>query len=207
MVLVHGFTRSRMTMSGHAAALAQAGLLALAPDLPFSLSATDNAAAIADLIALIRAGHVGSGHAAVDRVVLVGYSAGAIAALLAASSPGVVGYVALDPIDYPGGEGAAAARKLPVPAVLIHGRPSLCNVFRVAAKWADALPAIVFDRAIEDAGHCDFELPTDHGCTWFCGAADPLRQQQVGGALVGAVFTLLGLPAPAAESGSDDHPR
>ena len=199
VVLVHGFTRTRATMAGHAAALAQAGLLAVAPDLPYGLSAQDNAQALAELVAILRQGSQGGGvpHAPVARVVLVGYSVGALTALLAATSPGVVGYVALDPIDYPGGEGLFAAYRLNVPAVLVHGPPSLCNVFRIAARWAAVLPALVADRSIADAGHCDFESPTDRGCTWFCGAADPLRQGKVSAALLEAVADLLARGATA----------
>ncbi|TXC62077.1 hypothetical protein FSC37_23160 [Piscinibacter aquaticus] len=33
-ILSHGFTRSRQTLAGHAQALAEAGVLALTPDLP-----------------------------------------------------------------------------------------------------------------------------------------------------------------------------
>ena len=33
-ILLHGFTRSRRTLAGHAQALADAGVLALTPDLP-----------------------------------------------------------------------------------------------------------------------------------------------------------------------------
>lgn len=200
VVLVHGFTRTRATMAGHAAALAQAGLLAVAPDLPYGLSAHDNAEALAELVAMLRQGSLDTEfpQAPVARVVLVGYSAGALTALLAATTPGVVGYVALDPIDYPGGEGLAAARRLKVPAVLVHGPPSLCNLFRVAAPWADAVTALVADRSLDDAGHCDFESPTDRGCTWFCGEADPLRQGQVSAALREAVARLLPPAATAA---------
>jgi pimeloyl-ACP methyl ester carboxylesterase len=190
VVLVHGFTRTRATMAGHAEALADAGVLAFALDLPYGISAVDNAEVLGELIALIREGATGAA-APLERIVLVGYSMGGLVALLAAASPGVVGYVGLDPIDYPGGEGLAVASKLDTPAVLVHGPPSPCNVFRIAESWTSALPALVADRLIENASHCDFESPTDAWCTRFCSATDPHRQGLVRAALLAAVLGFL----------------
>jgi dienelactone hydrolase len=193
-VLAHGFMRSRATMADHAAALAHEGVLAIVPDLPYLTDSRDNARVLVELIAQIRAGAFAP---AVDRVVLVGFSAGGLATLLAASSPGVVGYVGLDPFDRPGGEGLAAAQTLLVPAVLLRGPPTFCNAYGISAPWGPVLSALVEERLIEGASHCDFEAPTDHWCTLFCGATDAARQQVVRDTLLKGAQRFLPLQVPA----------
>ena len=96
-ILSHGFTRSRTTLGGHAAALAANGILAVTPDMPYTFDFKRNAQGLSELVAMLRAG--GKFGAPVSRVVLVGFSAGALSSLLAAGTPGVVGYVGLDPFD------------------------------------------------------------------------------------------------------------
>jgi pimeloyl-ACP methyl ester carboxylesterase len=173
VVLVHGFMRTRATMADHAAALAADGVLAVVPDMPYVTDSRRNARALADLIGQLRAGTFAP---AVDRVVLVGFSAGGLAALLAAGTPGVVGYVGLDSFDRPGGVGLDAARKLSTPARLLRGPSSFCNAYGISTPWAGALKNLIEDRVIDGATHCDFESPTDRMCQVFCGTADPARQ-------------------------------
>lgn len=189
-VLSHGFTRSRTTMGGHASALAEVGVLAITPDLPFTFDFQRNAQALAGLVALLRTG--GELGPPVPRVVLVGFSAGALSSLLAAAAPGVVGYVGLDPFDRrvgdsPGALGLGFAPGLPTPAVLVRAPPSGCNAKSVAAPWAQALPALVADRVVDGASHCDFESPSDWVCQLACGAPDPVRQATVRSALMDAI--------------------
>jgi dienelactone hydrolase len=209
VVLSHGFTRSRTTLGGHAAALADSGLLALTPDLPHTFDFRRNAQALAELVALLL-GRTGPGPGLgkastgalvaelgppVERVVLVGFSAGGLSSLLAAGTPGVVGYVGLDPFDRVerGAAGAAAplglghARTLQTPALLLRAPPSRCNAESVAAPWGAALTRLQADTVIKGATHCDFESPTDWMCRWACGGADPGRQAQVRSALLEAV--------------------
>ena len=135
----------------------------------------------------------------VDRVVLVGFSAGALSSLLAAGTPGVVGYVGLDPFDRtrPDGQvalGMTVAPTLRTPAVLVRAEPSRCNAQAVAAPWAGALPALQSDIVIASASHCDFESPTDWICALACGPADEARQARVGEVLR---TTVRGWLAPA----------
>ena len=73
------------------------------------------------LVARLREGAWGH---RVERVVLVGFSAGGLSALLAAGTPGVAGYIGLDAFDRPSGAGREAARALVVPAILLHGPPA-----------------------------------------------------------------------------------
>lgn len=189
-ILSHGFTRSRRTMSGHAQALADAGVLALTPDLPCTFDFRCNARALAALVASLRAG--GTYGVPVDRVVLVGFSAGGLSSLLAADTPGVVGFVGLDPFDRAmSGEverlGLAAASRLRTDVLLLRAPPSRCNADAAAAPWGNALPLLWRDELIADASHCDFESPTDWVCRLACGDADPARQQQVRQGLLDAV--------------------
>ena len=212
VVLSHGFTRSRSTLGGHAAALAATGVLALTPDLPHTFDFRRNAQGLAELVAMLRgaaadgtpspAGARSRGVDAaalggpVERVVLVGFSAGALSSLLAAGSPGVVGYVGLDAFDRiergPEGGGTQAlglehARTLKTEALLLRAPPSRCNAQAVSAPWGAALPALRADTVIDGATHCDFESPTDWMCRIACGDADPARQARVREALLQAV--------------------
>lgn len=182
VILSHGFTRSRRTLAGHAQALADDGVLALTPDLPCTFDFRCNARALAALVGLLRAGGIFG--APVDRVMLVGFSAGGLSSLLAADTPGVVGFVGLDPFDRTmSGEaerlGLTAAGRLRTEVLLLRAPPSRCNAEAVAAPWGTALPALWRDELIADASHCDFESPTDWMCRWACGETDPARQQRV----------------------------
>jgi dienelactone hydrolase len=189
-ILSHGFTRSRTTLGGHAAALAAAGVLALTPDLPYTFDFRRNAQGLAELVGLLRAG--GEFGTSVERVVLVGFSAGALSSLLAAATPGVVGYVGLDPFDRVASDGTSAlgldfAPTLRTESVLLRAPPSRCNAQAVAAPWRKALPALLSDRLIDGASHCDFESPTDWMCRVACGDTDPARQQLVRETLMQAI--------------------
>jgi len=96
-ILTHGFTRSRTTMGEHAQALAARGILALTPDMPCTFDFRCNASAITEMVSLLRNTTAFGGSS--QRVMLVGFSAGGLSSLLAADTPGVVGYVGLDPFD------------------------------------------------------------------------------------------------------------
>jgi dienelactone hydrolase len=190
VILSHGFTRSRTTLGGHAAAIAEAGAIALSPDLPYTFDFRRNAQGLSELVARLRAG--GTFGPPVERVVLVGFSAGGLSSLLAASTPGVVGYVGLDPFDkVERGEGGALGRdfapSLKTEALLLRAPPSRCNAQAVAAPWGRLLPRLLQDTVIEGASHCDFESPTDWMCRWACGETDPRRQAAVRAGLMEAV--------------------
>ncbi|MCK7500859.1 MAG: alpha/beta hydrolase [Comamonadaceae bacterium] len=158
-------------MADHAAALAAEGVLAVTPDLPYVTDSRKNARALADLIGQLRAGLLGP---PIERVVLVGFSAGGLSSLLAADAPGVVGYVGLDAFDRPGGVGLEAARRLTIPARLLRAPAVVLQRLRHRrAVVRRALRGLVEDRVIEHASHCDFESPTTRACEMFCGNTDP----------------------------------
>jgi dienelactone hydrolase len=189
-ILSHGFTRSRTTLGGHAAAIAAAGVLAITPDMPYTFDFNRNAQGLAELVALLLAG--GEFGAPVSRVALVGFSAGGLSSLLAAATPGVVGYVGLDPFDRvaPDRKGALGldfAPNLKTEAILLRAPPSRCNAQSVAAPWGQALPALLSDRVIEGASHCDFESPSDWMCRLACGETDPARQAVVRATVIEAM--------------------
>ena len=208
-ILSHGFTRSRTTLGGHAAAIAATGILAITPDMPYTFDFNRNAQGLAELVALLRAG--GEFGAPVSRVVLVGFSAGGLSSLLAAATPGVVGYVGLDPFDRvaPEGKGALGldfAPGLKTEAILLRAPPSRCNAQSVAAPWGQALPALVSDRVIEGASHCDFESPSDWMCRLACGETDPDRQAVVRTTLIEAMDRWLPREVRSADQPIDRDP-
>jgi dienelactone hydrolase len=178
-ILTHGFTRSRTTMGEHAQDLAARGVLAITPDMPCTFDFRCNASAIAEMVSLLRnTATFGSSN---QRVMLVGFSAGGLSSLLAADTPGVVGFVGLDPFDRVLSNeteraGITASRKLATEALILRAPASRCNANAVAAPWGAELKALWRDDLIVGASHCDFEAPTDWKCRLACGESDPARQ-------------------------------
>ena len=181
-ILTHGFTRSRTTMGEHAQALAARGVLAITPDMPCTFDFRCNASAIAEMVSLLRNTTTFGGSN--QRVMLVGFSAGGLSSLLAADTPGVVGFIGLDPFDRVLSNeteraGITASRKLTTEALILRAPASRCNANAVAAPWGTELKALWRDELIAGASHCDFEAPTDWKCRLACGETDPARQLQV----------------------------
>jgi dienelactone hydrolase len=181
-ILTHGFTRSRTTMGEHAQVLAARGILAITPDMPCTFDFRCNASAITEMVSLLR--NTTTFGSSSQRIMLVGFSAGGLSSLLAADTPGVVGFVGLDPFDRVLANdteraGIRASRNLTTEALLLRAPASSCNAKAVAAPWGAELKALWRDDLIAGASHCDFEAPTDWKCRWACGDTDPARQLQV----------------------------
>ncbi len=181
-ILTHGFTRSRTTMGEHAQALAVRGVLAITPDMPCTFDFRCNASAIAGLVNLLR--NTDTFSSSSQRVMLVGFSAGGLSSLLAADTPGVVGFVGLDSFDRVLSNeteraGITASRRLTTEALLLRAPASSCNAKAVAAPWGSEMKTIWRDELIASASHCDFEAPSDWKCRLACGDTDPARQLQV----------------------------
>lgn len=181
-ILVHGFTRSRTTMSQHAQALAQQGLIALTPDMPCTFDFRCNARSIAGLVNKLR--NTEKFGESVGRVMLVGFSAGGLSSLMAAETIGVVGFVGLDPFDRPASHknellGVATAKSIDVESLLIRAPASQCNAHSIASAWHTELKNLWRDELISGASHCDFEAPTDWICRMLCGQTDPSRQRMI----------------------------
>jgi hypothetical protein len=120
---------------------------------------------------------------------LVGFSAGGLSSLLAADTPGVVGFVGLDAYDHLLSNqserlGIVAARRLAIEALLLRAPASSCNAQSVAAPWGLEFKALWRDELIAGATHCDFEAPTDWMCRLACGDTDAARQSIVRQALL-----------------------
>lgn len=174
-VIAHGFARSRGQHVVLAARLAQAGFLVAVPTLPHWVRHAANADAIVAIVAAV---------AAEERletlpVVLIGTSAGGLAALLAADRvPRLALWVGLDPVDA-FGQSRDAARNLRAPAIVLRAPNGACNVVGSARRIAAWLPDGHTEQRIDGASHCDFEDTTNWRCESICGAADAARQSLI----------------------------
>ena len=188
-ILTHGGFRNSKTMAEHARALAERGVLTLAPNMPCTFDHRCNARAIVQLVHLLRS--TPTFGASTQRVMLVGFSAGGLSSLLAADTPGVVGFVGLDAYDHllPNQSerlGIVAARRLAKEVLILRAPASSCNAQAVAASWSLEFKALWRDELIAGATHCDFEAPTDWRCRLACGDTDASRQSMVRQALLDA---------------------
>ncbi|MCA9706469.1 MAG: alpha/beta hydrolase [Myxococcales bacterium] len=163
VVLAHGFQGNRGTMAGWAEHWASWGVRVVAPDLCHaSIIDTDHPQNGDDLRALVTALGLGP-------VIYAGYSAGGLAAVLAASEDGqAVALLGLDMVDA-SGLGLAAAPGVAAPAFDIVGEPSMCNTTN---NGLAVFGATADGRAlrITDADHCDFQSPADFLCGLTCAA-------------------------------------
>jgi hypothetical protein len=158
-IVAHGWTRSREQHRDLGIALAEAGVVAVIPDLPNVVNLWGNGSAIVDLARQLEAGALGL------------LPAGGLATVLAATKlPGIAGWIGLDPVDRMG-TGIYAASSLEVPAIVLFGDASACNLAGSARTFARSLPRLVRAKKFEGASHCDFEGPTDSFCQRLCGRA------------------------------------
>jgi predicted dienelactone hydrolase len=171
-VIAHGFARSREQHVVLAASLAQAGFLVAVPALPHWVRHEANADAIVALVAAVAADE----RLETLPVVLIGTSAGGLAALLAADRvPRLALWVGLDPVDALG-QSRKAARRLRASAVVLRAPNGACNVVGSARRIAAWLPDGHLEQRIDGASHCDFEDTTNWRCESICGPADAARQ-------------------------------
>ena len=158
-IVAHGFGRSRHRHYDLGRALAEAGVVAIVPDLPNVMDLWANGDAVAALVARVESGALGLPPVPRSRIVLMGTSAGGLATLLAADRmPGLAGWVGLDPVDRTG-TGAEAAARLAVPAIVLLADNAHCNLFGSGRALARAAARLVRTTKIEGASHCDFESP------------------------------------------------
>jgi pimeloyl-ACP methyl ester carboxylesterase len=160
-LLGHGFLRDQRRMQGLAIDLAALGLPTATLDFcnmrPWRAGVQENAQ---DFVRL-------AGQLAAEEVVYAGFSAGGLAALLAAhQDPSSQAVFALDLVDY-AGVGRQAAAELQVPLAGLVGEASSCNRFNEAlAVYAAASNGVY--RQVAGASHCDFESPSDWVCSFVC---------------------------------------
>ncbi len=194
VILAPGFLRDRRHLSGLARALADHGIPAVTLALcsrPWDGALVRNALA---MIAVAR--RLGA-----RQVVYGGFSAGALAALIAGRlDPHTRGVLTLDLVDQ-AGLGVGMAHALDQPLLGLAGDPAACNAYSNGLKVFAASPGGRLAR-IPGAGHCDFESPTDWLCRSVCSGADrgsAARRAAIIEAAVAAVSDLVGLARPGAE--------
>ncbi|MEA3642066.1 MAG: alpha/beta hydrolase, partial [Lamprobacter sp.] len=162
VILAHGFLRSQQRMVGLAEAIAAEGVPVATLDF-CNMRFWDGRHQQngLDMIALAR--HLGAG----ADVIYAGFSAGALAALVAArNDPNALGAVTLDLVDAQG-IGQQAARNLNKPLIGLAGESTNCNAYDNARELFSATDQARLMR-IPGAGHCDFEAPTDALCELLC---------------------------------------
>ncbi len=161
VVLAHGFQGNRASMAGWADHWASWGLRVITPNLCHAtIVDADHAQNGADLRALVA-------ELSLPSPIYAGYSAGGLAAVLAAAEdPGATALLGLDMVDN-GGLGAGAAASVSVPALAIVAEPSQCNTTNNGLAVFAAMPEARALR-ITEADHCDFQNPADFLCGLTC---------------------------------------
>ena len=194
VLLAHGFKRNLATMRGWAEHWQALGIsttiMTFCNSSWFNGHHQRNAD---DLLAL--ATHLG-----MESVVYAGYSAGGLAAYLAAlQDPRTRAYLGLDAVDS-GNLAEDSTTLLQRPALFITAKPSLCNakgnLEHIIARYGAAQRI-----HIPEATHCDFEWPFDKRCNLVCGKNDE-AVRQAAQTRIQALATewLLSLPAVADEA-------
>jgi dienelactone hydrolase len=168
VILAHGFLRDLRSMRGWAEHFASHGFQAIAVSLcqstPFDGRHAGNAADLRVLLDTLAPDHPGPR-------VYAGFSAGGLAALLAAhADPRASAVLALDPVD--SGGLLAALPPTGLPGLVLFAEPSSCNADSNAEAPLSAWPALVSER-IANATHCHFENPSSRACEWLCGRVTP----------------------------------
>ena len=171
VMIVPGFMRDRDRMRGWADALADRGFTAVTMDFcqptAFDGRHAENAR---DMIAAREALGLSS-------IVYAGHSAGGLASLLAAADdPAARAIVLFDPVDFADLAEPAAA-SVGVPALVLLGRPGICNL---RGNIRPALPRLAHATVIkvDTATHCDFEWPGNALCRVACDLGGPGREQR-----------------------------
>ncbi|MEM6996010.1 MAG: hypothetical protein AAF721_36220, partial [Myxococcota bacterium] len=154
---------NRSTMAGIAAHWASWGLDVVTPDLCHAtIFDADHASNGADLVALAQS-------LSLATPIYAGYSAGGLAAVVAAAQDGSAGaLLGLDMVDS-GGLGLGAAEAVVVPALDLIGEGSMCNESNNGRAVFDAMPDSRVLRIVA-ADHCDFQSPADVLCGSVCAA-------------------------------------
>ncbi len=107
----------------------------------------------------------------IEAPVYAGYSAGGLAAYLAAySDKRARGFLGLDAVDS-GDLAMATVGALSAPALFISAAPSMCNA---RGNFSDIVSRYSVEQSIHlpQATHCDFEWPFDKRCSLVCGRGD-----------------------------------
>ncbi len=177
LVIAHGFSRSRINMAGWGSLLASNGFIAAVPDLPAWADHQRNGRALSELLDRINSGEIVQEPRPSGVGGSMGFSAGGLSSLLAASSNRCVRcWVGLDPVDL-AGLGAEAAKRMDFPCVVLQAEPGAWNAKGNSARIAKALGGPMLALRVRDAVHVDAENPTDWLAELVCGKSDPSRRK------------------------------
>lgn len=210
VILSHGFERGPEQMRGWARHLASWGYAVYTPTLCHtSFLDADHAANGRELARF-------ANQELRVPVIYAGHSAGGLASVLAArEDTDALGVLGLDLTDSDNlGRNAAASLNMPVYGLV--GDRGFCNSNNNGLAVYERAPAGVVWR-IADATHCDFESPTDSGCTNTCGIqfpgpdfTDVQQQTAIAGLLAGFVLGVSGEDARGFDywtAGRPEHTR
>jgi len=161
VVLAHGFLRDKTRLSGLARALAETGISVVTVDFcntgPWRGNHARNGF---DLIAV-------ANRLEARRLVYAGFSAGGLAALVAArNDPRTLGVLTLDLVDAQD-LGRLMVREFDRPVIGLFGEPAPCNADNNGLATLAAARRARVERIV-GASHCDFESPTDWLCRALC---------------------------------------
>jgi hypothetical protein len=194
VVVAHGFAGRRDDMEGWGAHLASWGLTALVPTMchasPLDVDHRQNGL---DLVALAAEQAPG------QTPFYVGYSAGGLAAMVAATEdPGVGGHLGLDMVDA-FNIGVRAAPGLTMPAADLFAEPSACNSRNNGLPLYDGVGATTL--GIPGADHCDWNNPYQASCDRLCatGPDEPRIGQAIATLVTSWVLWQSGLDPRASE--------
>lgn len=161
VVVGHGFLRAKERMTGLAHAVAKSGVTTVTLD--FCNDRFWNGGHFRNALDLTRVAEA----LGARRVVYTGFSAGALAALIAArNDTRAIGVVALDLVDAQH-LGVRAAASMERPVIGLVGEPSCCNA-QNNGLTVYAVSRTSDVKRIVGADHCDFESPTDWLCRLAC---------------------------------------
>lgn len=172
VIVAHGFARSRRNMSGWGEHLAAQGFTTAVPDLPSWSNHPRNGRFIAELRTALCSEESTRKRIDAQQVGLMGFSAGGLACLLAATTqPTPAIWVGLDPVDWKG-VGAQAAPSVRCRAYVLTAEPSACNSHGNSGRIISALPRCEH-HPVAGAVHVDAEWPSDWLAEVACGRSKP----------------------------------
>lgn len=176
VIVAHGFTRNRRVMVGWGNLLAQNGMIAVVPNLPFFAHHTRNARAINDLITLVHTPGYLTQPAPGNAVAIMGHSAGGYAAVLAASHEKRLRcWIGLDPVDF-GDHALKALASVQSPGLMLLAEPGAWNRQANAVPWLSHAAASLTALRIHHSTHCDSENPSTPLASFICGKTDSKRR-------------------------------
>ena len=165
VVLGHGFMRSRKRMANLARHLASWGLPVVNVEFCNSkLWAGNHDQNGADMVAAAR-------HLEAGKTIYTGFSAGGLAALVAADlDKDAIAFLGLDMVDNQG-LGKKTAPNIKIASYGLIAAPSACNAENNGLNLYESAPKS-FVVKVEDSSHCHFEFPIDRKCSFICGRGE-----------------------------------